>query len=64
MIRVCKRCGCDIELPDNSRIRFCQKGTVCYTKRMSEKVKKCLQKKSLINNNNEVVSNEQKETQH
>jgi len=48
MIMVCKRCGKDIELPDGSKIRYCQKGTECYKKRMSEKVKRSVQKKKLL----------------
>lgn len=36
MIKVCKRCNKDMELPEKSLKKYCQKGTECYTKRMSE----------------------------
>ena len=47
MIKVCKRCGKDMELPEGSFIKFCQKGSVCFNKRMSEAVVKSNRKKRL-----------------
>jgi hypothetical protein len=47
MIKVCKRCKADIELPEKSIKRFCQKGTDCYRKRLSENTLRCQKKKAL-----------------
>jgi hypothetical protein len=47
MIKVCKRCGCDMELPDKSIKKYCQKGSSCFSSRMSENTLRCQKKKAL-----------------
>lgn len=42
----CKRCNSALNV-ESSRVKYCQKGTVCYRKRGVEAVKRSLNRKRL-----------------
>lgn len=45
----CRRCNSALLVEEGSKVKYCQKGSVCYRKRCGEAVKRSLNRKRLRN---------------